>query len=81
MKNPGTRLLIPFTLLLLFLAACNDNNSNNISNTNAAEPKTAGVKTAVKPEPDAQVALTSAARWALPAPRTSTARIVSGSSP
>ena len=62
MKKSRT-LLIPFTLLFLFFAACNDNNSNNTSNTNAAEPKTAGVKTAVKPEPDAQVAVIETADY------------------
>jgi len=56
-------LLIPFTLLLLFLAACNDNNSSTTSNTNAGEPKTASVKTGVKPEPDAQVAVIETADY------------------
>ncbi len=62
MKKSRT-LLIPFTLLFLFLTACNDNNSNTNSNTNAGEPKTASVKTAVKPEPDAQVAVIETADY------------------
>jgi cyclophilin family peptidyl-prolyl cis-trans isomerase len=56
-------LLIPLTVLFLFLAACNDNNSNTASNTNAGEPKTANVKTAVKPEPDSQVAVIETADY------------------
>jgi len=55
-------LLIPLTLLFLFLAACNDKNSNP-TNTNAGEPRTAAVKTAVKPEPDAQVAVIETADY------------------
>jgi len=54
-------LLIPLTLLFLFLAACNDKNST--TNTNAGEPKTTAVKTAVKPEPDAQVAVIETADY------------------
>ena len=61
MKN-RTRLLIPLTLLFLFLTACNDN-ANTPSNTNAGEPKTAAVKTAVKPEPDPQVAVIETADY------------------
>ena len=63
MKTSRARLLIPLTLLFLFLTACNDNNSNTTSNTNAGEPKTASVKTAVKPEPDAQVAVIETADY------------------
>ena len=62
MKKSRT-LLIPFALLFLFLTACNDNNSNNTSNTNAGEPKTANVKTGVKPEPDAQAAVIETADY------------------
>ena len=63
MKTSRAKLLIPFTLLFLFLAACNGNNSNTSSNTNGGEPKTAAVKTAVKPEPDAQVAVIETADY------------------
>jgi peptidylprolyl isomerase len=56
-------LLIPLTLLFLFFSACNDNNSKTTSNTNAGEPKTASVKTGVKPEPDAQVAVIETADY------------------
>ena len=62
MKKSRT-LLIPFTLLFVFLTACNDNNSNANSNTNAGEPKTGSVKTGVKPEPDAQVAVIETADY------------------
>ena len=62
-KTSRARLLIPLTLLFLFLAACNGNDSNTTSNTNAGEPKTAGVKTAVKPEPDSQVAVIETADY------------------
>lgn len=54
--------LIPLLLLFLFLTACNDN-SNTKSNANAGEPKTASVKTAVKPEPDAQVVVIETADY------------------
>jgi cyclophilin family peptidyl-prolyl cis-trans isomerase len=56
-------LLIPLTLLFLFLSACNGNDSNTAGNTNAGEPKTANVKTAVKPEPDSQVAVIETADY------------------
>jgi cyclophilin family peptidyl-prolyl cis-trans isomerase len=62
-KKSRTSLLIPFTLLFLFLTACNDKNSNTTNNANVSEPKTAGVKTAVKPEPDAQVAVIETADY------------------
>jgi cyclophilin family peptidyl-prolyl cis-trans isomerase len=58
-----TRLLIPLMLSLLLLTACNGYNSNTNSNANAGEPKTASVKTAVKPEPDAQVAVIETADY------------------
>ncbi len=61
MKKSRT-LLIPFALLFLSLTACNDN-SNTTSNTNAGEPTTAGVKTGVKPAPDAQVAVIETADY------------------
>jgi cyclophilin family peptidyl-prolyl cis-trans isomerase len=56
-------ILIPFTLLFLFLTACNGNDSNTASTTKAGEPKTASVKTAVKPEPDSQVAVIETADY------------------
>src|SRR5258708_10456601 len=56
------RLLIPLTLLFLFLTACNDNKPNT-TNTNAGAPKTAGVKTGVKPEADSQVAVIETADY------------------
>jgi len=62
-ENPRTRLLIPLTLSFLFLAACNDNNSNTTSNTNAGETKTGSIKTGVKPEPDSQVAVIETADY------------------
>jgi peptidylprolyl isomerase len=55
-------ILIPLTLLFLFLTACNGNDSNT-GNANASEPKTASVKTAVKPEPDSQVAVIETADY------------------
>ena len=56
-------LLIPFALLFLFLTACNDSNSNTTTNANSGEPKTAGVKTGVKPAPDSQVAVIETADY------------------
>lgn len=61
--NNSRTLIIPITLLFLFLAACNDSNSSNTSNANAGEPKTAAVKTAIKPEPDAQVVVIETADY------------------
>ena len=62
MKTSRT-LLIPLTLLFLFLAACNGNDSGTTSNTNAGEPKTAGIKTAVKPAPDSQAVVIETADY------------------
>lgn len=63
MKQSRRGLLISLTLLLLFLTACNDGTSNTNSNANAGEPKTGNVKTGVKPEPDAQVAVIETADY------------------
>ncbi|HVS81298.1 MAG TPA: peptidylprolyl isomerase [Pyrinomonadaceae bacterium] len=63
MKKLRTRLLIPLTLLFLFLTACNEKDSNTTSNTNAGETKTGNVKTGVKPEPDSQVAVIETADY------------------
>jgi peptidylprolyl isomerase len=63
-KRPSTRLLIPLTLLFLFLTACNEKSSNTTSNdTNANAAKAPDVKSAVKPEPDSQVAVIETADY------------------
>jgi len=56
-------LLIPLTLLFLFLTACSENNSNVATDRNAGGPKTGNVKTGVKPEPDAQAAVIETADY------------------
>ena len=63
MKRSRTSLLIPLTLLFLFLSACNEPASNTNSNANAGEAKTGNVKTGVKPEPDAQVVVIETADY------------------
>ena len=63
MKKSRTRLLIPLTLIVLFLTACNEQKSNTTSNTNAGETKTENVKTGVKPQADTQVAVIETADY------------------
>lgn len=63
MKQSRRGLLITLTLVFLFLTACNGDNSNTNSNANAGAPKTESVKTGVKPEPDAQVAVIETADY------------------
>ena len=64
MKRLATRLSIPLTLLMLFLSACNQNNSNTANNnTNAGKTAGENAKTGVKPVPDSQVVVIETADY------------------
>jgi cyclophilin family peptidyl-prolyl cis-trans isomerase len=62
-KQSRTRLLVPLTLLFLFLTACNEDKPNTNNNANAGETKTGTVKTGITPQPDAQVAVIETADY------------------
>jgi cyclophilin family peptidyl-prolyl cis-trans isomerase len=63
-KSSPFKLLMPLALLLVFVSACNEKSSNTpTTNTNANAAKDAGVKTAVKPQADAQVAVIETADY------------------
>ena len=64
MKRSHFKVLIPLVLLLVFISACNEKSSNApTTNSNVNAPKDANVKTAVKPQPDAQVAVIETADY------------------
>ena len=64
MKKSRARLLILITFSFLFLTACNQTNSNTTSKEFDGDPASkAPVKTGVKPEPDAQVAVIETADY------------------
>jgi cyclophilin family peptidyl-prolyl cis-trans isomerase len=63
-KKSDTKLLIALVLLTLSLSACNEKNSNTSSkDANANAAKDSSVKTGVKPQPDAQVAVIETADY------------------
>ena len=63
MRSSEIKLLIALTFFMFSFSACNDTNSNTASNANAGESKAASVKTGVKPEADAQVAVIETADY------------------
>ena len=63
MRSSEIKLLIALTFFMFSFSACNDTNSNTASNTNAGESKAASIKTGVKPEADAQVAVIETADY------------------
>jgi len=64
-KRPATRLSIALMFLILSFSACNDKSSNTTTGTNAnGKDSTAGsVKSAARPQPDAQVAVIETADY------------------
>jgi len=65
MKNSNARLIVVLPFLILSFSACNEKNSNTPATRNLDGKETAGgnVKSAVKPQPDSQVAVIETADY------------------
>lgn len=65
MKRSATRLSIALMFLILSFSACNDKSSNTTTGTNAnsKDPTAGTVKSAARPQPDAQVAVIETADY------------------
>jgi cyclophilin family peptidyl-prolyl cis-trans isomerase len=63
-KRSHVKVLIPLALILVFISACNEKNSNTpTKNTNANAANDSSVKSGVKPQADAQVAVIETADY------------------
>lgn len=63
MKRPQARLSIALIILILSFSACDDKNANTSKDANANANTAGNVKSAVKPQPDAQVAVIETADY------------------